>query len=101
MSYRLAFNGRLVYTPYSIRYSPYGNRLQNCSQIENPKKQIVIVTSTVMMDTSLLMIIDLLESLVLAKIRPIVATGLRKRLLLVAWDLVPKLTESLGMLKML
>ena len=47
------------------------------------------------------MIIDLLESLVLAKIRPIVATGLRKRLLLVAWDLVPKLTESLGMLKML
>ena len=68
---------------------------------KNPQKPIVTVTFIVMMDMFLLKIINLLESLALATIRPIVATGLRKRLLLVVWGLVLKLTEDLEMSKML
>ena len=68
---------------------------------ENPQKPIVTVTFIVMMDMFLLKKINLLESLALATIRPIVATGSRKRLSLAVWGLVLKLTEDLEMSKML
>ena len=69
--------------------------------LKNPQKPIVTVTFIVMMDMFLLKKINLLESLALATIRPIVATGLRRRLSLVVWGLVLKLTEDLEMSKML